>query len=110
MLGLSFQKLSENIQENIATLEQISQGNLNVAIDVKSDQDVQSKSLIEVVENLKNLETEVEMLTQSATDGHLSIRGDATKFQGKYRDIVVGVNNTLDAVGRAPEYVSRLCQ
>ena len=97
-LGLSFQKLSENIQENIATLEQISLGNLNVAVDVKSDQDVQSKSLIEVVENLKNLEAEVEMLTQSATDGHLSIRGDAAKFQGKYRDIVVGVNNTLDAV------------
>ena len=38
------------------------------------------------------------MLTQSATDGYLSIRGDAAKFQGKYRDIVVGVNNTLDAV------------
>ncbi|MEO1815422.1 MAG: methyl-accepting chemotaxis protein [Acetobacterium sp.] len=97
-LGLSFQKLSENIQENIATLEQISLGNLNVAVDVKSDQDIQSKSLIEVVENLKNLEAEVEKLTQSATDGHLSIRGDASKFQGKYRDIVVGVNNTLDAV------------
>ncbi|MDO9490986.1 methyl-accepting chemotaxis protein [Acetobacterium sp.] len=97
-LGLSFQKLSENIQENIATLEQISLGNLNVTVDVKSDHDVQSKSLIEVVENLKNLEAEVEMLTQSATDGHLSIRSDATKFQGKFRDIVVGVNNTLDAV------------
>jgi methyl-accepting chemotaxis protein len=97
-LGLSFQKLSENIQENIATLEQISLGNLNVTVDIKSDKDIQSKSLIEVVENLKNLETEVEMLTQSATDGHLAIRGDAAKFQGKYRDIVVGVNHTLDAV------------
>jgi methyl-accepting chemotaxis protein len=97
-LGQSFQKLSENIQENIATLEQISLGNLNVAVDVKSDQDVQSKSLLEVVENLRNLEAEVEMLTQSATDGNLAIRGDATKFQGKYRDIVVGVNNTLNAV------------
>ncbi|WP_373482272.1 methyl-accepting chemotaxis protein [Acetobacterium sp.] len=97
-LGLSFQKLSENIQENIATLEQISLGNLNVTVDIKSDKDIQSKSLIEVVENLKNLETEVEMLTQSATDGHLAIRGDAAKFQGKYRDIVVGINHTLDAV------------
>ena len=97
-LGLSFQKLSENIQENIATLEQISLGNLEVAVDVKSDQDIQSKSLLEVVKNLKNLDAEVEMLTQSATDGHLSIRSDANKFQGKYQDIIVGVNNTLDAV------------
>ena len=111
-LGLSFQKLSENIQENIATLEQISLGNLNVAVDVKSDKDIQSKSLIEVVDNLKNLETEVEMLTQSATDGHLSVRGDATKFQGKYRDIVVGVNNTLDAVveplNMSADYVNKI--
>ncbi|MCG2729194.1 MAG: methyl-accepting chemotaxis protein, partial [Acetobacterium sp.] len=111
-LGLSFQKLSENIQENIATLEQISLGNLEVTVDVKSDQDTQSKSLIEVVKNLKNLEVEVEMLTQSATDGHLSIRGDADKFQGKYRDIVVGVNNTLDAVveplNMSADYVNRI--
>nr|WP_320025837.1 methyl-accepting chemotaxis protein [uncultured Acetobacterium sp.] len=111
-LGLSFQKLSENIQENIATLEQISLGNLNVAVDVKSDHDIQSKSLLEVVENLKNLEAEVEMLTQSATDGHLSIRGDADKFQGKYRDIVVGVNNTLDAVveplNMSADYVNKI--
>ncbi|WP_296558464.1 cache domain-containing protein [uncultured Acetobacterium sp.] len=111
-LGLSFQKLSENIQENIATLEQISLGNLEVAVDVKSDQDIQSKSLIEVVENLKNLESEVEMLTQSATDGHLSVRGDANKFQGKYRDIVVGVNNTLNAVvvplNMSADYVDKI--
>lgn len=111
-LGLSFQKLSENIQENIATLEQISLGNLNVAVDVKSDKDIQSKSLIEVVDNLKNLENEVNMLTQSATDGHLSIRGDADKFQGKYRDIVVGVNNTLDAVveplNMSADYVDKI--
>lgn len=111
-LGLSFQKLSENIQENIATLEQISLGNLEVAVDVKSDQDIQSKSLIEVVENLKNLESEVEMLTQSATDGHLSVRGDANKFQGKYRDIVVGINNTLNAVveplNMSADYVDKI--
>ena len=111
-LGLSFQKLSENIQENIATLEQISLGNLNVTVDVKSDKDIQSKSLIEVVDNLKNLETEINMLTHSAADGHLSIRGDANKFQGKYRDIVVGVNNTLDAVveplNMSADYVDKI--
>ena len=111
-LGLSFQKLSENIQENIVTLEQISLGNLEVVVDVKSDKDIQSKSLIEVVENLKNLEFEVEMLTESATAGHLSIRGDAHKFQGKYRDIVVGVNNTLDAVveplNMSADYVNKI--
>lgn len=98
MLGLSFKKLSENIQENINTLEQISMGNLNVEVDIKSEKDIQSRCLLEVVDNLKNLESEVELLTDSATKGKLSVRGDKDKFQGKYRDIVVGVNKTLDAV------------
>lgn len=97
-LGQSFQKLSENIQENIVTLEQIALGNLDVEVDVKSAKDIQSQSLIEVVKNLQNLEAEVTMLTHSATDGDLSVRGDAAKFQGKYKDIVVGINHTLDAV------------
>lgn len=97
-LGQSFKKLAENIQENITILEQISVGNLNVQVNIKSDKDIQSKSLIEVVENLKNLETEVEMLTESAMAGNLSIRSDVNKFQGKYRDIIAGMNNTLDAV------------
>ncbi len=113
-LGLSFQKLSENIQENIATLEQISLGNLEVAVDVKSDKDIQSKSLLHVMENLKNLETEVDMLTQSATNGHLSVRGNVDNFQGKYRDIVVRINNTLDAVveplNMSADYVNKISQ
>lgn len=111
-LGLSFQKLSQNIQENIATLEQISLGNLEVAVDVKSDKDVQSKSLLDVMKNLKNLEAEVDMLTQSATDGHLSIRGNVDNFQGKYRDIVVCINNTLNAVveplNMSADYVNKI--
>lgn len=98
LLGVSFEKLAQNMQEKSNNLAQISQGNLNVAIDMKSDKDILSKSLIDVVENLKNLEIEVKRLTASATEGNLSVRGDITKFQGKYQDIVIGINNTLNAV------------
>ncbi|MCK6552367.1 MCP four helix bundle domain-containing protein, partial [Myxococcota bacterium] len=41
---------------------------------------------------------EAAMLTHAARDGHLSVRGDVTKFDGKYRDLVQGVNDTLEAV------------
>jgi methyl-accepting chemotaxis protein len=114
LLGLSFKKLSANIQENTMTLEQISNGNLDVQIDIKSDQDIQAKSLIAVVDNLKNLEIEVEMLTASITDGNLSVRGDANKFKGKYKDIVDGFNHTLNAVIEplivSAEYVDQISQ
>jgi methyl-accepting chemotaxis protein len=41
---------------------------------------------------------EAKTLTTAALEGRLSTRGDAHKFQGGYRDIVQGVNDTLDAV------------
>jgi len=37
-------------------------------------------------------------LSAAAVEGRLDARGDAEKFQGAYRDVVQGVNRTLDAV------------
>jgi methyl-accepting chemotaxis protein len=52
------------------------------------------------------------MLTAAAVEGSLSIRGDAEAFQGGYRDIVAGVNATLNAVigplNMAADYVDRI--
>ncbi|MCK6545887.1 methyl-accepting chemotaxis protein [Myxococcota bacterium] len=41
---------------------------------------------------------ETVMLTQAARDGRLAVRGDGSKFDGKYRALVQGVNDTLDSV------------
>lgn len=38
------------------------------------------------------------MLSQAAVEGQLNTRGNADKFSGSYRQIVKGVNDTLDAV------------
>ena len=51
-----------------------------------------------MVANIRNLVQEMNDLTQSALDGKLDIRGNEQAFTGSYRDIVAGVNNTLDAV------------
>jgi methyl-accepting chemotaxis protein len=52
------------------------------------------------------------MLSRAAVDGKLATRGNAEKFQGGYREIVQGVNDTLDAVigplNVAAEYVDRI--
>jgi methyl-accepting chemotaxis protein len=38
------------------------------------------------------------MLSRAAVEGKLSTRADATRHQGDYRNVVEGVNSTLDAV------------
>ncbi|WP_435050987.1 methyl-accepting chemotaxis protein [Candidatus Magnetobacterium casense] len=52
------------------------------------------------------------MLTKAAVEGRLATRGNAEKFNGGYREIVTGVNKTLDAVigplNVAANYVDRI--
>ena len=64
------------------------------------------------IDAVKSLITDVNMLTQAASDGKLDVRADATKHGGDFRKIVEGFNNTLDAVigplNVAAEYVDRI--
>ena len=66
----------------------------------------------EVRENLKGLMEETNMLIEAAIQGKLDTRGDPSKFEGDFSNIVKGVNDTLDAVigplNVAAEYVDRI--
>ncbi len=47
---------------------------------------------------VRNLIESTRQLTVSALEGKLEVRSDATKFQGGFRDLVQGINDTLDAI------------
>jgi methyl-accepting chemotaxis protein len=49
-------------------------------------------------EVIKSQIEDVEMLVQTAIEGNLATRADASKHQGEFRKIVQGMNDTLDAV------------
>ena len=55
-------------------------------------------ALVLLIETIKNLVREMDMLTRSAMDGKLEVRGNAGAFKGAYSDIIAGVNKTLDAL------------
>ena len=111
-LTRSIEKMVENIKDNAKVAEEMAKGNLTVEIEAKSANDVLAKSMQQVVETLKNLVGEAQMLTQSSLEGKLNVRGNADKFNGGYRDIIKGVNNTLNAVTgpmkMAAEYIDRI--
>jgi methyl-accepting chemotaxis protein len=75
----------------------ISRGNL-IKLNSSSPEDKLAEALNTVVDILSFLEEELIKLTKSAVTGELSIRGDVQKFEGSYREIISGVNGTLDAV------------
>jgi len=94
----AFAKLIENTKAQVAVAEKISDGDLDVEVNVKSDKDVLNKSFVKVVKTLKDLVNEATMLSKAGVEGKLSTRGNAANFKGGYKEIVQGVNETLDAV------------
>jgi len=94
----AFKKLIENTKAQVAVAEKISDGDLDVEVNVKSDKDVLNKSFVKVVKTLKDLVNEATMLSKAGVEGKLSTRGNAANFKGGYKEIVQGVNETLDAV------------
>jgi methyl-accepting chemotaxis protein len=79
-------------------MKQISEGNIDIAPAIKDDQDEIGPALKKITETIKNLVKEMDSLTNSAMEGRLDVRGNEDTFKGAYKDIVQGVNQTLDGM------------
>ena len=96
----------------IGTMNQIAAGDVSADIEVRDPQDEIAPALKSTIETIRALITEATLLSQAAVEGRLDTRGNADAFKGGYKDIVAGVNDTLDAVvgplNVAAEYVERI--
>lgn len=97
-LEKSFVKMIKTIKKRAEIFELLAQGDLNVIIKPQSEKDIQAKSMEKMVSTLKNLINEIEYLTASASQGDLKVRGHIEKFEGVYKHVISGINDTLDAV------------
>ena len=99
ILAAAMDSFANDLQNVIlAAMKQIAAGNLTIAISPKDDRDEISPSMMNMLEALRGLVSEAKMLSNAAVDGKLGTRGDVNRFQGGYREIVEGVNATLDSV------------
>ncbi|MBR0597414.1 methyl-accepting chemotaxis protein [Sinanaerobacter chloroacetimidivorans] len=98
LIGRGFLEIAHNTKEKAELMNQISQGDLTADIKPRSEKDTLSYSMITVIQTLRNLIQEAEILTEAASTGQLQTRGDVKKFNGGYRQIIEGFNGTLDAI------------
>jgi methyl-accepting chemotaxis protein len=97
-LSESFRQVVDYLKTSSAALDALTRGDLTTVSKVRSEHDALSRNLNLAVSTLQSLREETSLLTRSAVEGQLSTRGNADKFQGGYREIVAGFNETLDAV------------
>ena len=122
-----FRKIVEGVNDtldavigplNVAAdyVNNISQGNIPAKITdtYNGDFNVLKNNLNTCIDAVNALVSDANILSVAAVEGKLATRADATKHQGDFRKIVVGVNDTLDAVigplNVAADYVDKISQ
>jgi methyl-accepting chemotaxis protein len=98
-LANAMDQLADDLQRYVVKgVQQISEGNINIETNIVDEKDEIGPAIKIMVENLSKLVKEMNVLTQSAMEGKLDIRGNEKDFKGVYQDIIHGVNKTMDAV------------
>ncbi len=113
VLARTMDQFADDLQNTVvAAMKRIANGDLSVEVASKDNQDEIGPALQQITLSLRGLVGEAGVLTRAAVEGKLSVRGDVTRFKGSYREIVQGVNATLDAVigplNVAAVYVDRI--
>ncbi|NMB77854.1 MAG: methyl-accepting chemotaxis protein [Methanomicrobiales archaeon] len=92
-------QFSEELQKYvIGTLKMMAEGDLSRNLKPRDDKDEIVPALMLTVHAVRDLVTEATTLSQAAVEGRLATRGNEEKFKGSYREVIRGVNQTLDAV------------
>lgn len=94
----SFEKMIENVKHEAHVAERIAAGDLSVEIAPHSEKDLLAVSMVSMIETLRRLTEETGLLTKAAVEGRLEVRGNADLFEGGYKELIEGMNQTLDAV------------
>ncbi|OPY32881.1 MAG: Sensory rhodopsin I transducer [Methanoregula sp. PtaU1.Bin006] len=98
-MAATMDQFSDDLQNNvIGTMKKIADGDLSSEMKAKDAQDEITPALMTTVSSLRALVAEANMLSNAAVSGQLSTRGHAEKFKGGYRDVITGINQTLDGV------------
>jgi methyl-accepting chemotaxis protein len=97
-LTRSFGLMADNVIKQAEIAERIVQGDLSIDVVPSSEKDLLGKSLRSVVATLRGLVDETKMLTVAAANGELDTRGNADAFEGGFKDIIDGINTTLDGI------------
>ena len=90
---------ANDLQTNVInTMEKISKGDMSRNISAKGEKDEISPALKRMVENIRALVIDVNMLSTAAIEGEFNKRADALKHDGDFKKVIDGMNGTLDTI------------
>ena len=97
-LGTAFRGMVDYISGVSQAADRLASGDLSNTVAVRSEHDVLSRNINRATEALRSIVGEANAVIDAAKHGDLAKRGDASKFQGAYAELINGTNAMLDAV------------
>jgi len=98
-LTRSMDMFADNLQKNIVfSMQQIAEGNIDINPKITDEKDEIGPALHQMIKTLNSMSDEIRRCCIVAREGDLMNRADVTPYHGKYRKIVQGFNDTLDAI------------
>lgn len=115
LLGLFISRIiSKPVRKMVDAAEKIAAGDLNVNIDIntKDEIGILAGAYRKMIDAIRSVISDSEILTQAGLAGQLSVRADSSKHGGDFKRVVDGMNSTLDAVvsplNFASKYIERM--
>ncbi len=97
-LNAALRGLLDHMRGLTDAAERVARGETDITLEPKGGSDRLAHAFRTVTAVTGDLIAETRQLTDAAREGRLGERGDAGRFRGGFREIVEGVNVTLDAV------------
>jgi methyl-accepting chemotaxis protein len=92
-----FKDLQSAQKAKIYAAEQIANGIID-KVEPASDKDTLAIAFNKEADTIKSLLAEADLLIKSNEEGNLQIRGDASKFDGEWGKLILGINSILDYI------------
>lgn len=98
MIAASIERVLGYTRDMAQSAAAMADGDLTVSVQARSDNDTLGNAFSVMIDNIRSLNNEITKLFNNVVEGKLDVRADVSKFEGDYKHIMQGVNDTLNAV------------
>ncbi len=94
----SFKTMADSITHKAQVARELAKGNIDVEIEVLSEEDSLGHALQEVKQSLQTIISELKHLVDSQKQGKIDVRANAQQLKGAYNEVITNLNEALDVL------------
>ncbi len=116
LISFIIRSFAAQLSKVIAVFDRVANGDLSQNFHIESTNEFGQllSSMKQMIQKISSVLTETDRLTLAVQEGKLDVRGDTKKFSGGWRDLVKGINNTIDAfvlpINMTSTYIEQLSE